>query len=174
MTYDISLPWDEKPRFPNRCVVCERENPESTAEIVVLVSIRTRSLSSEIAETVVFGATNSNQNRHVRLRPPACVPCSRSISRQGWYALFGQYAFPLLGVCGCMILLTYGHFWLGMIALFAGIFWPAIRSTVWPPAIGATGVGTNLVYEFRSEEFSKEFKELNSQASGGTNTIIGA
>jgi hypothetical protein len=161
MTYDISLTWNQQPRYPNRCVVCERENPETTAEIVVLVSIRTRSISTELAETVLFGASNSNQNQHVRLRPPACLHCSRSINRQGWYALIGQYTFPLLGVLCFVVLLAYGYFGLGIVAMFAGIAWPAITSTVWPPAIGATGIGSNVVYEFRSAKFSKEFEELN-------------
>ena len=95
MTYDIPLPFSQKPRYPNRCVVCERENPETTAELVVLVSIRTRTISSEIAETVLFGASNSSQNQHVRLCPPACLRCSRLVTRHGWYALIGQYAYPL-------------------------------------------------------------------------------
>lgn len=164
MTYDIPLPFSQKPRYPNRCVVCERENPDTTAELVVLVSIRTRTISSEIAETVLFGASNSSQNQHVRLCPPACLSCSRLVTRHGWYALIGQYAYPLLGVACAVALMAYGYFWLSMIVLFAGILWPAIKSIAWPPAIGATGVGTNVVYEFRSLKFSKEFGELNGIA----------
>jgi hypothetical protein len=83
------------------------------------------------------------------------------MNRAGWYALVSQYAFPLLGVVVFFIALTYGLFWLGMIGLLAGIVWPAIRSLVWPPALGVTVSGSNLVYEFRSEKLSQEFRELN-------------
>lgn len=165
MTYDIALPLSQRPRYPNRCVLCERENPGSTAEVVVLISVRTRSISSELAESLIFGATNSSENRHVRLCPPACLTCARSINRQGWYVLIGQYAYPLLGVICLAVMLSYGHFWLAMLALFAGILWPPIKSTVWPPAIGATSVGANLIYEFRSADFSQEFQRLNCNRS---------
>ena len=87
------------------------------------------------------------------------------MNRAGWYSLISQYAFPLLGVVVFVVALIYGHFWLGMVGLFAGILWPAIRSIIWPPALGVTVFGSNLVYEFRSEKVGKEFRELNESIS---------
>ena len=161
MTYDVKLPLDQTPRYPNRCVACERENPETNAEVVVVVSVRTQSISSELADTVLFGTSNRNQNRHVRLKPPACSRCCGSINRAGLYAIISQYAFPLLGVAAFCAGLVFGYSWLGIACLISGILWPAIRSVMWPPALGATASGINLVYEFRSKKIGKEFEEHN-------------
>ena len=161
MTYDVKLPLDQTPRYPDRCVGCERENPETHAEVVVVVSVRTQSLTSELADTALFGASKGNQNRHIRLKPPACSRCCGPINRAGLYAIIIQYTFPLMGVSAFGIGLVYGYSWLGIAGLVLGVLWPAILSVMRPPALGVTASGANLVYEFRSERMGREFEELN-------------
>jgi len=161
MTYDVKLPIQQVPRYSNRCVACERPNPGTNAEVMVVVSVRSHTISSELVGSLVFGSSNGSHNRHIKLNPPACSNCCSSINRAGFLAVVCQYAFPLLGVVAFCFGLVYGYSMLGVAGLIAGVLWPAIWSVVRPPALSVTAYGNELVYEFRSAIVGHEFRELN-------------
>ena len=161
MTFDVKLPMQQAPRYPNRCVACARANPDTNANVVVMVSVRSQSISSELVGSLVFGSSNGSHNRHIKLNPPACSSCCSSINRTGLLAVVCQYVFPLLGVAAFFLGLVYGYSTLGIAGLIAGVLWPAIWSVVRPPALSVTAYGDELVYEFRSATVGNEFRELN-------------
>ena len=165
MTYDVKLPIKQSPRYPNRCVACERANPETYANLVVVVSVRSQSISSELVGSLVFGSSSGSHNRHIKLNPPACSRCCSLIKRAGFQAVVYQYAFPIIGVAAFCFGLVCGFSLLGIAGLIAGVLWPAIWSMIRPPALSVTANGEDLVYEFRSATVSNEFRLLNVVSS---------
>jgi hypothetical protein len=157
MTYDIIRPRQHQPIFAPRCVVCERENPTSSARVSVLVADSGPSL----VEVLVDTTTKAQKNTTITLNVPTCPGCKPKLEHWHRNMQIAQYLGAFGGVALLAWMLTLGQFWLGMIFLAAGVLLPVVAALRWPPAFGLTGMGGQISYEFTSQRCSEEFSTLN-------------
>jgi hypothetical protein len=74
MAHDVRLAAPQTPRFPPRCVVREREQPGTTAEVTVLIAAPTRSLGANAIDLLAGSTPTVTGNRTVTFTiPPALV-----------------------------------------------------------------------------------------------------
>jgi hypothetical protein len=162
MTHDISLPYNQKPCFSTRCVVCESPNPDAIAEVSVLIAIQKQGLVGDVADAIL-GSSSSNSNMRITLKPSVCSHCKPSLQKYHFWKQIWQYSGPFLGVALFVVFASKNLIYVAVGTLIAGIFAPVIYELIYPPAVNATGSGRNIIYEFRSQLYAQEFAELNQK-----------
>jgi hypothetical protein len=160
MTHDIALSFFQNAKFPHRCVVCESPNPDTIAELKIVIANPPQSLAEDVVD-VILDTSRIGSNGRITLKPEVCHQCKKGLKRYHFWKQIWQYLGPLSGVAIMGICLFKNLTILGFIALAAGIILPVAYELKYPPAISATGIGKNINYEFLSQLYSQEFAELN-------------
>jgi hypothetical protein len=162
-THDVTLPSKQRPKFPPRCVCCEREQAASTITLTVTGADEGPGFG-EAALDAVLGSTSSRRgNRRFTVTVPACPKCGIALRRRH----FWKTAFLYLGVLfGLILLLVALALWnslaIGLVALFAGILAPVVWELIDPPGFTFTPAGGQITYEFRSQLCAQEFAQHNA------------
>lgn len=160
MTHDIALSFFQIAKFPHRCVVCESPNPDTIAELKIIIANPPQSLAED-AMDAMFDISRNGSNGRITLKPEVCHRCKKGLKRYHFWKQIWQYLGPMLGVAIFGLCLFKNLAILGAVALVAGIILPVAYEMLYPPAISATGIGKNINYEFLSQLYSQEFAELN-------------
>jgi hypothetical protein len=154
---NISLPSNQKPRFPEKCIVCEAV-PNSTIKIAR--TSQNSLLTLVLPILILFGWS--------RVEAPICQRCKPRFRFQHW----GR---DLL--CLIVVLALASWLWpmfkdwsslnrkLAMLGLFLLAFAPfVLAETYWPRRFDATMNKYRIEYEFAFASYANEFRELNSGA----------
>ena len=149
---DVNLPKSLAPVFPNRCVACGADQPESTY----------RTGTSAIGWwTLAFWSFGPRFTAEV----PACTTCRVRMRNLRWLQLAVNIVFAFAGVGAAFYLLQWyqGPFkrWLvlgiALIALMPVILW----ETFFPRPFAMTAYAKTVDYEFRDGDYAYEFAALN-------------
>ena len=164
-TYDVVLPNSQRVVFPPRCVVCEKKNPDSVIKLSFLGATTTPLLTMATDQVLYgdvdpkyYGGNTSNKIEGI----PACKGC---VSGLKWYhriLKFGYYTGWIPG--GILILLGVPTF-IGVTAVILGAIAPGVLTLIFPPTFGASFIGNQANFEFKSKIVAEEFLQLNSGAS---------
>lgn len=161
MTHDISLPTKQNFTFPSICVVCEKPNPESQAE---LTFFEHKFSAVEAASTIVTQtAYHVEPTSHIVKGVPACSECAKKLKSHHTWLTVVSYALWLIGIALAVFLPI--EIWWKAAVLIAFLFLPGIISVIFPPAFNATISKDTITFEFTSETFANEFKKLNQTKS---------
>ena len=164
MSIDVNLPKDHPARFPDRCVVCGIESPDSTMRVF------TNAIGWWTWLFWIFG-------KPFFIRLPACTGCSR------W--LHVRRFLDVVITIG-IIVLAYGYLrplvprdlprfvqkviLMGLLLL---CFLPCfILNIFFPPPFDLTAFEKSVDYEFRDAELAQEFAELNQDAEWVKDLLI--
>lgn len=160
-SFDIVMPTSRKPAFPPICVVCEKQDPNSTMDLSILganIGSLTESVVDATLDVDAGSAASSNTTTHIT-GIPVCSGCE---SRLKWYHRLLKFAtytiwLPALG----LMLFMPGPMWIRIIIFIAIIIAPPILSMIFPPAFGATIINGTMNFEFGSERIARKFAEFN-------------
>jgi hypothetical protein len=163
-SHDVTLAINQRPKFSNRCVVCEQENPTATANVKILGATSAHSWESDVVDLTLGINPTPRSNSIVTLLVPACPRCAKKLS--SWHILLitAKYLGALLGVAIGGFFLFKGLSFLFWVALLLGIVLPVIYELLYPPSLGATVKGNQIIYEFQSLTCAEEFAQLNVKA----------
>jgi hypothetical protein len=151
-SHDVKLPRTAKLRWPDRCVVCDRESP---GHRFGFASHRITWFSSV---TMTFGERE-------RSYVPACKACSTRLRVEVVvravltlivalaivYLLLRVFGRPS-GIWGQLTLVGYAAL---------GVVPRVVASVFFPLPFDVTPYTENIVYEFRSQRLAEEFAALN-------------
>jgi hypothetical protein len=163
-TFDIKIPTTKAVVFPPRCVVCEKQNPDSFIKLSFL-GIKTAPLLTMAVDKAVYdnvdpkyyGSNTTNKIEGI----PACKGC---VSGLKWYhrlLKFGYYTGWLPGVGLIFLGLPT---WLCVTVVVLGACAPGILTLMFPPSFGASFWDDKANFEFKSKLAAEEFLQLNSEA----------
>jgi hypothetical protein len=161
MTHDITLPYQQIPRFPHRCVVCETPDPDAIAQVKVVIAIQRQGLAGDLVDTIIDAPNAGSRNVTITLKPAVHQRCKGSLMQYHFWKQIWQYLGPFLGVALFVLCIIKNLTFLSVVALIAGIILPIVYELVFPGAVSATGSGGNVIYEFRSALCAQEFAQLN-------------
>jgi hypothetical protein len=152
----VTLPADQKPKFPAKCIVCHSE-PNDTIRIAQNSS--NWLLSFFIPLLVFFGWS--------RVELPICRSCKPRFRLQRWgreLALWGVI------IIAAWLIMPYFSDWsrltkkiaVGVLVLLA--MSPSIIAEVlWPRIFDTTAQAGKVDYEFVDADYAAEFNELNRE-----------
>lgn len=149
----MNLPVSAAPRWPDRCVVCDRPSPNHRAEIVD-------------RKTTLWTTITLQFAKKVRVSAPACADCASAIERQELLAKAGLGVAVVLGLWfGLKLAVPRLPGWppglvAGACAFAAYLPVVAIR-VFWAPAFAITAWGEAVTYEFGRESYAREFAAMN-------------
>lgn len=163
-TFDITLPNNQAVVFPPRCVVCEKQNPDSFIELSFL-GIKTAPMLAMAVDKAVFdnvdpkyyGSNTSNQINGI----PACKGC---ISGLKWYHRILKFGYYTAWLPGVGLIFLGLPTWLSVAVVVLGACSPGILTLMFPPSFGASFWDDKANFEFKSETVANEFLELNTDA----------
>jgi len=156
MSTDVNLPKHHKAQFPDQCVVCKAESPDSKVRLIT----GTTGWWSWLLW--MFGKPFSVQ-------APACRRCS-------WQLHFQRFGSLLLTLA--LIYVAFWHVWpllkievarplqkwimlgIALVCLLPQIFY----EVVFPHPFSITAFSNSVDDEFRDEELAIEFANLNADA----------
>ena len=138
----VTLPKHIVPRFPERCVICGRSQPDSTTSL--MSSDDDREVTTEC----------------IRVPAPACGTCASNVRRKGKVTLisliaFFALAFPLIALERTELLLYI--IMTAFAALMTSILWHALK----PDACKSKICGDVIEYRFTDKTFAAEFRACN-------------
>ena len=159
LSTDVKLPRTHRPIFPARCVCCGEDNPDEMEPFKVdsLSWSSTHAAGQEGAVSVIDVPVKREFKRKLRRQ------------RKLGFIMYGVY-----GIAGAAIAMNVGD-WLGrdlsrlqtILAVAVGLS-PVIALQIFmPPAFAVRATGNNIVYEFRSAEYAREFETLNNDSHDG-------
>ncbi|QDU58679.1 hypothetical protein [Aeoliella mucimassa] len=152
---DVRLPRKHRAQFPDRCVQCNADHPES------LVTIWTSTQGWWTFITLFWG-------KPVRIVAPVCPGCRWRLRLGRWGDGLLIWAVGLAVIFTCMPfiephvprpLAKYAVLIPFIICLVPYIIW----KTYWPPAFDVTAYEKSIDYEFRSLDYAMEFCDLNEE-----------
>jgi hypothetical protein len=153
---DVNLPKKHKPKFPNRCVICNRENPKSTMRFGAGTIGWT---------TVLFWSFG----KRFVVRPPACKPCGRKmhVSRISSLVVTGVLVLLMLFLvwpfCREHVDPRFEKWVMMGLALIAIL--PQVAYEVFfPRPFDMSPFKTSVDYEFASKEYAVDFAMQNLDA----------
>jgi len=160
-THDILIAANMRPRFPSICVVCEKNDPNSTMELSIL-GADTGSLAENAADLAIGSTVSGAAGGNTSTRIEGIPVCSGCESRLKWYHRLLKLAtytiwLPALGI----MLVMPGPMWIRVIIFLGFVVAPPILSMIFPPAFGATIINGNANFEFKSKRLALEFAHLN-------------
>lgn len=152
-SHDVKLPASVPPRWPDRCVVCDRQSPNHRAQF----SDRKTTLWTTI--TLQFA-------QKINVTAPACPDCASGLSRRELRSKVGMWVAVLAGVwIGMKVVVPRFPGWPpGLVAgacAFAAYLPLVTVRVLWAPAFGITAWGEEIAYEFGRESYARAFAELN-------------
>lgn len=153
MSHDVKLPVNATPKWPERCVVCDRPSPNHCARFVDRKTTLWTTLTLQFA-------------KKVHVTAPACADCASGLERREWIAKIGMWVTLLGGLWfGREVMVPRWPSWppglvMGACALAAYAPLVALR-VVWAPAFAITAWGEEIEYEFANEAYAHEFAEMN-------------
>jgi hypothetical protein len=155
-SFDVTLPKDQAPVFPDRCVVCGRPRPDRT------IKLFTHSIGWWTVVFFSFGSIFS-------VRVPACRPC-------GWrlrtWRCGGTLTFIALIAFSMWLLTPVVSAWvsgpLRKLVMMALLLVCGLPYFLWQflflPPFDVTAFAKTVDYEFRDREYAREFVILNKGA----------
>jgi hypothetical protein len=158
LSTDITLPKDQTPVFPDKCIVCHAPRPGSAIHIAQNSTNALLSLLLPIA--TLFGWS--------RVRIPICQSCKPKFRLQRW----GREVICWT-LAGILIWWLYPHFkdWTRLTQMLAVVgvltvgLAPVIFAEVaWPRFFDTTASGDTVDYEFASAAYAEEFLIRNNPA----------
>lgn len=158
LSSDVRLPKNRKPEFPNRCVVCGQEHPDST------VPVSTRAIGWW---TWMFWLPG----RKFSVQVPACSGCGRRLWRQH---LFRWLITIVLILCVVFAIAPFfADFprayrkWLILGAVIVVLLPWFLWQVFFPPPLDLTAFSDSIDYEFRDRAYAEEFASLNQAKVDG-------
>ena len=150
---EVKLPRTQRPLFPDRCVISGESNSDDTVQFKV----------HSLTWPSTFAA---GQDRAISVID---VPVKRAYKgklrrqRKMRFALYSVY-----GIVGATIAMNAGD-WLGrdlsrlqtVLAVIIGLIPVGVLQLFLPPAFAVSATGSNIVYEFKSAEYARDFDVLN-------------
>lgn len=173
-THDIKLPGRQRPRFPGRCVSCERPRPGDFARIAVTGSQSALGWTTDAALLSATGSAVQGTNVRVKLEVPACPGCARRLERRHFWKTVMLYASGLLGAAALMAVILWANgqglsrgmgTFLGIVALLTIVAAPVVYELKHPPAFTVTPLDGQVTYEFASALCAEEFTHANTPES---------
>jgi hypothetical protein len=156
-TYEIKLPRSRAPRFPDRCVVCDKEHPDSK------LTLSARAFAWWMA--FVWWAAMLSWFKGFQCAIPACAGCARKFMRQ-YRMRFVIEAVLVLAAIALAIYLVHDlprvwRKWAGigsaLLILMPMFVWQAL----WPMRVQIDTDGSTVEYQFTDAEYANEFKAMN-------------
>ena len=152
LSTDVKLSKDVQPVFPDRCVSCDRDQPDEN------IKICTHSIGWHTLLFWSFG-------KRFCVNVPVCFQCKKSMRMQRFFSLLINFLFIVIGVYVAVYLLdSYeGSFkkWLVMgiavICILPLITWEIF----FPPSIELTAYSETVDYQFKNSDYAEEFAEFN-------------
>jgi len=149
----LRLPWDRPPRWPDRCIACGHEAPESTAHL------RYDWGGDSILWPFVA------KGRTAEADVPCCRACKadferRHARRNRW---LDRLVVGAILVCLVVVWVVIGRpslilAFVSAILVLVPVAWWALRH---PLALEISADETGIEYSFRDESFASEFAALN-------------
>lgn len=153
LSHDVTLPVDAEAVFPDRCVYCGREHPESTVRMSRHLG-RLRQLAMPWSRGVKAGGA-----------VPACTGCDsivqREWTRNRWIERF--FNVPVAIAIGIIVIaLNISHAKWVAVAIFLLTVLPfVIWRILHPLPFDLTIRRSGVAFEFQNEQFAREFADLN-------------
>lgn len=162
LSTDVTLPLDQRPEWPSRCVKCGEENP--------IGFFRFRASRVGLDQLVTLHVAIGSRPR---VEVPACLPCATELRRRRWFRRLALWpAYIAIGVTAFIVLEKLGWMPTGAFRKWILVGEAVLAITplfVWdvmhPPTIDATAKGKKLVYEFGAADYASDFAELNEGAT---------
>lgn len=164
LSRDVILHKIQKPKFPDQCVLCQMEHPDST---YCAYSYEQKSWLRRLF---------SKNELTYSIEIPACSSCKEHIHRQWWFRVCVFAIFIVAGMAAGFYLLQWykGPFrkWFigGIVLLF--IIPVFLWETIWPKVINVNIRPDKVIYEFQNHEYAEKFLELNQSDLFGENQIL--
>lgn len=157
MSTDVTLPRNYAPQWPEKCLVCHCE-PDATTKIV---SRSQNSLASFFLPVLfLFGWS--------RIEIPVCQSCKFRFYSQRWYREALCWIFVITAVWLIMphfqnLSRLYRRIVVGVLVVVA-ISPYLILEVIWPRILDTMAGESEICYEFASEDYAAEFRNLNRHA----------
>ena len=164
-TYDVTLPNSQRVVFPPRCVVCEKKNPDSVIKLSFL-GVTTTPLLTMATDEVVYGGVDpkyygSNTSNKIE-GIPACKGCASGLK---WYHRILKFGYYTAWIPGIIPILLSFPLIVSMPFMILCAVSPGVLTLIFPPSFGASFIGDQANFEFKSKTVAEEFLQLNSGAS---------
>ncbi len=179
-SHDISLRGNQRPRFPDLCVSCERERPGHYARFGVTGSQDTLGWTLDAAALATTGAVLQGTNVRVQMQVPCCANCSPALERRHTMKTVALYVSGALGAVVMVLVIIFGNsqHWpsgitvtLAIALLLAVLLVPVVWELRDPPSFTITPLGNSVNYEFKSEKCAKLFRALNGAPEAGSSSL---
>lgn len=178
-THDISLPGSRRPRWPDRCVCCEKEHPGHKAKIGVTGASSSLGWAKQGTLVSTAASLGGSGNIRVKLEVPCCESCAPALERRHCWRTVLLYVTGILGAAAsvavmmvCMIAGLHGALTgiLSIGALLGTLALPIAYDFLRPPPFTITPCSGRITYEFLSARCAEEFARANDTAIHSTPT----
>ncbi|TNE50271.1 MAG: hypothetical protein EP343_08940 [Deltaproteobacteria bacterium] len=153
MPYDVLIPKEQQPIFPEQCIECGQDNPGDTVRFRSSMPTR-KPLKEAVFKSWTFDV-------------PCCPGCKRKFHRG---RRLGKVLFGVGVLVSVLLLLGVIQFWpgllksnwLGLLVVFGAIVLPvaAVNALV-SAAVEVHPRGDSLYCSFRDSSYAEAFAELN-------------
>lgn len=170
MTYDITLPGNQRPQWPDLCMACGTPHPGSLASISCVGSQSAFGWKVDALDMVTTGTTQRSSNVRVNLQVPACPKCAAALERRHFWKTVFLYVSGFGSVGALVVVIAIGdqlgfpsgvNVTLGVAGLLATVAAPVIWEFRHPPGFTITPAGDRVIYEFARKECADAFAAQN-------------